>query len=99
MENLQQQKQKTKKKKQKKTPVQNSVKANGQYWFSDFIKLHNEKLQRMNTFIWVITPRRMRWERRVVHMGTGEKQRILVVRHDRNTVLERSRYIRAIILK
>jgi hypothetical protein len=24
---------------------QNSVKANGQYWVSDFRKLHNEKLQ------------------------------------------------------
>jgi len=30
--------------KERKT-MQNSVKANVQYWFSDFRKLHNEKLQ------------------------------------------------------
>jgi hypothetical protein len=30
---------------------------------------------RMYTFIWVITPSRMRWEGHVVHMGAGEKHR------------------------
>lgn len=79
--------------------MQNSVTANGQYWFSDFRKLHYEKLQRMHTFIWVITPRRMRWEVCGTHSHRRKTQMVIVGRHERNTVLERSRYIWAIILK
>jgi hypothetical protein len=55
--------------------MQNSVKANGQYWFSDFRELHNERLQIAHFYFWVNTLRRFRREGHVVHTGAGEKHR------------------------
>jgi hypothetical protein len=84
--------------KERKT-MQDSVKSKGQYWFSDFRKLHNEKLQDADFYFGQHT-KEDEMGRACSKQGCRRKtQGVLEGRHERNMVLGRSRYRWAIILK
>jgi len=79
--------------------MQNSVKANGQYWFSDFRKLHDEKLQDAHFYLGHHTEEDDMGRACSAHGCRRKTRRVLGKRHERSMVLGRTRYRQAIILK
>jgi len=66
--------------------MQNSVKANGQYWFSDFRKLHVEKLQDAHFYLGHHTEEDETGRACSTHGCRRKTQRVIEGRHERNIV-------------